>query len=598
MHNKLNIVFGIICVLFVVLIIRLSYIEFSSGKKYEKIVLSQQQYDSQIIPFQRGDIVDSKGTVLATSVDVYNVILDCKVLNANEDAKDATIAAVTECFPEIQKEVLVDKLENQKDSQYVILAKHVSYEEMAAYEAKRVESENQKDAVALKGIWFEKEYQRVYPYGSLAASVIGFTTAGNEGVIGLENYYNQKLNGINGRTYGYLNADNNMEKTVVEPENGSTLVTTIDANIQGIVEQEILNFNAAYTNENGLGSKNTAMIVMDPNSGEILAMADYPGFDLNQPRNLTGIYKPEELEGLDETQLLELLDPLWQNYCVSSTYEPGSTYKTFTVAAGIDMGALTGAETYLCDGYETFAGGRIKCNVHSGHGLLDMEGVMMMSCNDALMQMGYVIGPQRFYQYQCQFGFGQKTGIDLPGEVSTSTLVYDEKGLESDVNLATNTFGQNVNVTMVQLASAFSSVVNGGKYYQPHMVKRVLDENGNTIEEISPVVMKQTIAKETTEQMKPYLRAVVERGTAKMVKVDGYDIGGKTGTAEKYPRGQGTYLCSFIGCVPVEDPQLVVYCIVDEPNAQEQDHSTYAQGIVHNVLQQILPYLNIPRITQ
>ena len=605
MQRKLLISFLIICALFVGLIGRLMFIEYSSGERYEKIVLSQQEYDSTTIPFQRGNIVDSKGTVLATSVDVYNVILDCKVLNANDATVIAsTVEAVAECFPEIGREAVEEELEDNPDSQYSVLAKKVSYEEMSKFTDLQEERREDDDPDNnITGVWFEKEYKRVYPYGSMAAATLGFTTSGNVGVVGLENQYNSVLNGVNGRSYGYLNNDSDLERTVIEAQNGNTLVTTLDANIQSIVEQEILNFNQQYTNENGLGSKNTAVLVMDPDTGGILAMAQYPGFDLNNPWDLSAYYTPEELTAMSEQDQLNILNQLWKNYAVTNTYEPGSTAKPFTVAGGLESGALKGDETFVCDGGEQIAGYNVRCVNRNGHGLETIQDALVNSCNDALMQMSYRIGPVTFSQFQSLFGFGQRTWIDLPGETSTASLIYDEKALESTINLATNSFGQNFNVTMVQMASAFCSLVNGGKLYQPHLVERITDDAGNTVQEIEPVLRKQTISKEVSDQMKQYLRAVVTDGSTSAAGVDGYDVGGKTGTAQKFDtetgqRAKGKYLVSFIGYAPQEHPEVLVYVIVDEPNVEDQAHSSYALGIAHNILQQILPYMNISRITE
>lgn len=605
MQRKLLISFLAICVLFVGLIGRLMFIEYTSGERYEKIVLSQQEYDSTTIPYQRGNIVDSKGTVLATSVDVYNVILDCKVLNANDATViSSTVEAVAECFPEIGREAVEDELKNNPESQYSVMAKKVSYEEMQKFtdlQEERRQDDDPDNNIA--GVWFEKEYQRVYPYGSMAAATLGFTTSGNVGVIGLENEYNSVLNGVNGRSYGYLNNDSDLERTVIEAQNGNTLVTTLDANIQSIVEQEILNFNQQYTNENGLGSKNTAVLVMDPDTGGILAMAQYPGFDLNNPWDLSAYYTPEELAAMSEQDQLNILNQLWRNYAVTNTYEPGSTAKPFTVAGGLESGALRGDETFVCDGGEQIAGHNVRCVNRNGHGLETIQDALVNSCNDALMQMSYRIGPVTFSQFQSLFGFGQRTWIDLPGETSTASLIYDEESLGSTINLATNSFGQNFNVTMVQMASAFCSLINGGKLYQPHLVERITDDAGNTVQEIEPVLRKQTISKEVSDQMKQYLRAVVTEGSASMAGVDGYDVGGKTGTAQKFDtetglRAEGKYLVSFIGYAPQEHPEVLVYVIVDEPNVEDQAHSSYAMGIAHNILQQILPYLNISRITE
>ena len=572
MHNKLYIVFGVLCILFVALIFRLMYIEYTSGEKYEKIVLSQQEYDSTITPYKRGDIVDSKGTVLATSVDVYNVILDSKVLHANEEKISSTIAYLTQCFPEITADQVNQEITDNPDREYTVLAKHVSYEEKAAFEA-LMNGEDTKDQIA--GIWFEKEYTRTYPYNSLASAMIGFANA-TTGVIGLENQYNDTLNGTNGRSYGYLNADSNLEQTVIEPENGYSLVATIDTNIQSIVESAILQANEEMKQETegqATGSNNTAVLVMDPQNGDVLAMASYPNFDLNNPKDLSAYFTEEELAGMSDEDKMNQLNKLWQNYTISNTFEPGSTFKPFTEAMGLDSGSLRGDETYICDGSEWVSGHEIHCVNRSGHGTEDLRGALRDSCNDALMQMVRAIGPANFAKYSREYGFGQKTGIDLPGEASTASLIFSEEQLaRTESNLAVSSFGQGFNVTMIQLASSFCSLINGGNIYQPHVVKKIVDGSGNTVQEISPVVTKETVSQEVSDTLRDYMYTVFSEGTGAKAAVEGYAIGGKTGTAEKVPRGSGNYVVSFIGFAPVDDPQVVVYVVVDEPHVADQSH--------------------------
>ncbi len=606
MQRKLWFVFGGVCVLFVVLIGRVMYIQHTSGDKYEKIVLSQQDYDSTTIPFQRGNIIDARGTVLATSVDVYNVILDCKVLNANEDSISSTIDAVTSCFEEIDEDTIKTQLSENESSQYYILAKRVSYDEMASF-VELKDSDEYKGKVY--GIWFEKEYIRQYPYGSLAAATIGYASSGNVGVIGLENKYSSTLNGVNGRTYGYLNSDSNLEQTTIDATNGNNIVLSLDVNIQTIVENAIADWNEETLTQwntdhpddpKTLGSKHTAALVMNPNTGEILAMAQYPSFDLNNPRDLSAYYTEEELEAMTSDEKMDELNTIWQNFAITYTYEPGSTFKPFTVAMGLETGALNGDETYYCDGGEMIAGYPkiVKCVAYSkgGHGMQTIAEALSNSCNDALMQMSYVIGAETFAKYQSIFGFGQKTGIDLPGEASTASLIYSEEDLESTINLATNSFGQNFNTTMIQLGSGFCSLINGGYLYEPHLVTKITDPNGNTVQEIDPTVLKRTISSETGDLIREYLEFVVSDGTGKTAGVDGYAIGGKTGTAEKLPRGNNKYLVSFIGFAPVDNPQVVVYVIVDEPSVGEngeQAHSSFAQAICHDIFEQVLPYMGI-----
>ena len=602
MQKKLVVLFVIIALLLLGLIVRLMYIEHTSGKKYEKKVLSQQKYDSTVIPYQRGNITDCKGTILATSVDVYNVILDCKVLNSDSADIDPTIDALITCFPQLNETDLRNLITDKPKSQYNVLAKKLSYEEIRAFEdmqAAEKEASDKKSGDAEKkgkinGVWFEKEYQREYPYGSLASAVVGFTTSGNLGMNGVENSYNSVLNGTNGREYGYLNSDSNFEKTVIDAQNGNDVTLTIDANIQKIVEGKIAAFEEEYRDaaREGAGSKHVGVIVMNPQNAEVLAMANYPNYDSSNPRDLSAYYTQEEIDAMDDDAELDALNQLWSNFCITYTYEPGSTVKPFTVACGLDTGTLDPNRTFICDGYETISGHDIHCVNTNGHGLETVEDALKNSCNDALMQMSYDIGPENFSKYQQIFGFGTKTNIDLPGEARTDSLIYTEDQL-STINLATNSFGQNFNVTMIQVASAFCSIINGGNYYQPHVVKKITDENGNVIQEDNGTLLKKTVSSSTSELLKQYLYATVSNGTGKYAKVPGYSMGGKTGTAQKLPRGQGNYLVSFIGFAPVDNPQLLVYVVVDEPNAEEEFHSTFAQEIAKGIFEETLPYLNI-----
>lgn len=602
MQKKLVVLFVIIALLLLGLIVRLMYIEHTSGKKYEKKVLSQQKYDSTVIPYQRGNITDCKGTILATSVDVYNVILDCKVLNSDSADIDPTIDALITCFPQLNETDLRNLITDKPKSQYNVLAKKLSYEEIRAFEemqAAEKEASDKKSGDAEKkgkinGVWFEKEYQREYPYGSLASAVVGFTTSGNLGMNGVENSYNSVLNGTNGREYGYLNSDSNFEKTVINAQNGNDVTLTIDANIQKIVEDKIAAFEEEYRDaaREGAGSKHVGVIVMNPQNAEVLAMANYPNYDSSNPRDLSAYYTQEEIDAMDDDAELDALNQLWSNFCITYTYEPGSTVKPFTVACGLDTGTLDPNRTFICDGYETISGHDIHCVNTNGHGLETVEDALKNSCNDALMQMSYDIGPENFSKYQQIFGFGTKTNIDLPGEARTDSLIYTKDQL-STINLATNSFGQNFNVTMIQVASAFCSIINGGNYYQPHVVKKITDENGNVIQEDNGTLLKKTVSSSTSELLKQYLYATVSDGTGKYAKVPGYSMGGKTGTAQKLPRGQGNYLVSFIGFAPVDNPQLLVYVVVDEPNAEEEFHSTFAQEIAKGIFEETLPYLNI-----
>ena len=599
MQKKMILVFAVIVCMLIGLIIRLMYIEHTKGEKYEKIVLSQQGYDSQAIPYQRGDIVDAKGTVLATSIAVYNVILDCTVLTDKEAYIEPTINALVSCFPDLTSEQLYSYVKDSPDSRYIVLAKRLPYETIQNFINLRdaTDEKGKKLNPNIKGVWFEKEYQRQYPHGQLASSIVGFTTSGNLGINGLENYYNDTLNGINGRQYGYLNSDSNVEKTIKNAVNGNTLVTTIDATIQSVAEKKIAEFNEAYANsyrQGEGGATHIGVLIMNPNNGDVLAMAQYPNYDLSNPWDLSAYYPEEEIAAMDEDAKLAALNKLWQNFCVTYTYEPGSTAKPFTVAAGLETGTISRNDTFYCDGYEQLSGFTVKCVAYNkgGHGMQTLEQTLMNSCNDALMQMSYRIGAANFSKYQQIFGFGQRTGIDLPGEARTDSLIYTYDNT-SQLSLATNSFGQNFNTTMIQLGSAFCSVINGGKLYQPRLVSKITDENGNVIQNMEPTLLRETISKTTSDTLKQYMYSTVTAGTGNTAKVDGYSMGGKTGTGQKIPRDGINYLVSFIGFAPVDDPQLMIYCIVDEPNSPDQPHSSFAQNIVREILEEILPYMNI-----
>lgn len=598
MKKKLLLLFGIITCAFVGLVFRLMYIEYTSGDTYTKKVLSLQSYDSVKLPFQRGNIVDKNGTILATSVAVYNVILDCSVMTSKDEYVEPTINALTQCFSDLDRNKLEDYAQNSKDNKYIVLKEKLSYDDIQPFVEMQdaVDDSGNKVNPNIKGVWFETEYQRKYPLSTLASATVGFVSDGNVGTVGLEKYYDSTLNGVDGREYGYLNSDNAIEKTVIPAENGKNLYCSIDANVQTIVENKIKEFADTYKNNarTGDGAEEIAVVMMNPNTGEIIAMADYPTFDLNDPRNLSSY---DQTDDMSDDGKMDLLNKLWQNYCVTATYEPGSVQKPFTVAAGLETGTLTTDMTFFCDGYEMFGNEKVRCVNRDGHGLETIEGALMDSCNDALMQMSYNIGAENFLDYQAVFGFGQKTGIDLPGEANTASLMYTLDNIKL-VDLATNSFGQNYNCTMIQMVSAFSSLINGGNYYKPHVVTKITDDSGNTVENIEPTLLKKTVSQNTSDTLRNYLYNVVTNGTAKAAKVDGYSMGGKTGTAQMYDdethlRKKGAYLVSFMGFVPYDDPQLVIYTVINQPNVGDEAHSSYAQNITREILKEVLPYMNV-----
>lgn len=595
MQRKLVMLFAAIVLAFVFLVGRITYINAASGDKYTKLVLDQQQYGSRTIPFKRGDIVDRNGTKIATSERIYNVILDMKVMLSKEEYIEPTIQVLEDCFGIAEEDVrtLMDK---NPTGRYNILKKGVDY--ATAQKFNKIESDSEKYP-NVKGIWLEEDYVRKYPYNTLASDVIGFTVDGNVGSNGIEASYNSILNGTDGREYGYQDESTSFEQTVKEPENGQTVMSTIDLQVQSIVEKHILEFNEEHKNQarEGEGSLDTAVIVMNPQNGEILAEASYPNYDLNNPRDLTKYYTEEQIEAMSDEEKLDTLNSLWNNFCVSDTYEPGSTFKPFVISAGLETGVLTGEESYTCGGVLHVGDHDIHCSNRDGHGTQTLKRALENSCNVALMQIGESMGAEEFTRYQELFGFGEMTGIDLPGEASTEGLLYEAENMDA-ASLATNAFGQNFNVTMTQLAASFCSLVNGGNYYEPHVVKQIHDENGNVTETKDPVLVRKTISKETSDIIKDYMYGVVEEGTGKSAAVEGYAIGGKTGTAEKLPRRNGKYLVSFIGYAPQENPQVVVYVVVNEPNAQGQANSGFATELASKIMGEIFPYLGIEKTAE
>ncbi len=590
MQKKLAVLFIFIMLALTALGGRLVYIYRNDGEKYSKQVLAHQNYDSRTIVAKRGDIVDRKGTVLATSEEVYNVILDAKVMTTSSKGEcvEPTIQALVSCFDADESEIR-ELVTNNSTSQYYVLMKRVPYEQMQSFQdlVDAVDEKGTKINPRIKGVWFEKEYTRKYNYGTLACDLLGFTLGtGTQGMYGIEEYYNEYLTGTNGREYGYFNSDADLERTVKEAANGNTVVSTIDINIQQIVEKHIQKFNDDHKNEarEGDGAENIGVIIANPNNGEILAMASSPTFDLSDPRSIEGV------EGLDEDAAMELLNQRWKNFCISENYEPGSTAKPFTVAAGIESGKMTGDETYYCDGFQEVGGHNIRCVNRSGHGTETIAEAISNSCNDALMQMASKIGVAEFCKYQSIFNIGYKTGIDLPGEESGLIYTEDNMGV---TDLATNSFGQNFNVNMVQMVAGFSSLINGGYYYQPHVVKKITSANGGTVETMDSNLIRQTISASTSEKICSYFYETVQNGTGRSAKVPGYSMGGKTGTAERVGRDKKNYLISFIGYVPAESPQVVVYVVIDRPNIYPQSQSKYATTLAKDIMTEVLPYMNI-----
>lgn len=609
MRKKLLVLFMLIMAAFIGLSVRLFLITRDNGEEYKKQVLSQQEYDSTTIPFKRGEILDSKGTVLAVSNKVYNVILDTKILLQDEKNVEPTLSALKKCF-DIDISAVRSYMSENPTSSYYIMAKRVDYEKMNAFQQLANDPESGGN---IKGVWFEDEYKREYPNGSLACDLIGFTTNDNIGTYGLEEYYNDLLSGTNGREYGYLNDDSNLERTTIPAVDGYNIHTSIDANIQGIVEKYLKEFNEEYKDNYriGNGAENVGCIIMEVDTGAVLAMANYPTYDLNDTRNaenligmpvldekgkkVTGEYLTEEsIQSLGDEQMYQQLNALWKNYCISDSYEPGSVAKPFTVAAAIESGAITGNEYYTCEGKLEVGGYPIKCHQRFGDGTISVAEGIERSCNVVLMDVAFALGEEKYVDYQHLFGFGLKTNIDLAGEARTASMVYNKDTI-GRTELATNSFGQGFNATMIQTIAGFCSMINGGYYYEPHVADKITSADGATISNIEPRVLKQTVSASTSEKIIEYCNLVVtgEHGTGKTARPAGYMIGGKTGTAETLPRGNKEYVVSFMGYAPADDPQIAIYVVVDRPNVQYQDDAKHATRIVRKVLTEVLPYLNI-----
>lgn len=609
---KLVWLFGIVVLAFVGLGIRITVINASQGKQYSKQVLSQsqQKYDSRVIPFKRGDITDRNGVVLATSEKVYKVILDCKVVNTKEEYVEPTIKALVDVLG-LDEETIQEKLEDEttKSSQYQILQSNVSINQKKAFEDYTdVSSDEAKETLTkeeiaersnVKGVWFEEDYRRVYPLNSTASHLVGFTYTGDTADWGIEGYYSSTLNGVNGRQFGYYNSDDDVEQTIIDPVNGNSVQSTIDLNIQQVVEKYIDKFMTGMANgpRGEQGAANVGVVVANPKNGEILAMATDNPYDLNNPRDLTPYYSDEEIQKMkdkDDGTMLEALYGIWQNYCISDAFEPGSTVKPLTIGAALDADVVQPTDTFVCDGYQKFGDTMIRCSIYPrAHGTETLSDLIKHSCNDGLMQIGALLGPEEFLKYQKIFNFGSTTGIDLPGEATG--ILHSEENLSSgSTELASASFGQGYTCTMIQEIAAICSAINGGYYYQPHVVSKIMNEDGDVIKDIQPVVTKQTVSSDVSALIRQYMGAVMESdGTGATAKVDGYSMGGKTGTAQKYPREDKKYLVSFIGFAPLDDPQVVVYVVVDEPNAESQADSLYAQYLYKGIMTEILPYLNI-----
>ena len=444
-----------------------------------------------------------------------------------------------------------------------------------------------------KGINIDEDTKRYYPYNSLASQIIGFCGSDNQGLDGVEAIYDEELKGTTGKIVKMTDAKGGdilkEGEDYISAVDGNDLILTIDATIQGIAEK--------YLKEACIDNKCTDggnIVIMNPKNGDILAMAGYPDYNLNAPYEPNTDELKNSWDNLSQGEKTKNLQAMWRNKAISDTYEPGSTFKPITVAASFDEGASYDGKHYFCDGGQQIGTTYIKCVAHTigGHKDTDPCKALMKSCNDVMMQMAADLGVNKFTKYVRSFGFGAKTGIDLPGEAVGG--IFSKEDLHQ-VELATSSFGQGQTVTMIQLISAFCATINGGNYYQPHVVKEIDSQNGAVVSSYDKVLVKRVISDDTSKFIRKYLEKTVEddEGTASPARVKGYVIGGKTGTAEKHPITKKKYLVSFAGFTPVDKPELAIYVVIDEPHVKDQAHSTYATEFASEVLKDVLPMLGI-----
>lgn len=582
-HVKGQVALGMVVVILMVLGGQVFRINYTHGDTYAKAVLDHQTYTSTELPYKRGQILTSDGTVLAYSERVYNLILDVKQMLSDEAYKEPTLSALVKCF-DLDRGELETRVANNPDSRYQKLLKNLTSDEIEEF---KTLADDKTEGKNIEGVWFEDSYIRKYPLGTFACDTVGFASANNGGELGIESQYDDELTGTNGTTYSYVDEGLEVTETQKAAVDGNNIVTTIDYNVQSVIEQCIKEYNEEKP------SKNTAVVVADPSNGEILGMASYPTFDLNKPRDISGLYTDEQIATMTDDGYKNALYSLWTNYCVSESYEPGSTFKPVTVASALEEGVVKDGDTYVCNGYEMIGPDRLKCHVYSsgGHGTLTVEQAVMNSCNPYMIHLALELGNAKFSEYQSLFGFGQTMGIDLPGE--TTGIVYGDK--MTTIDAACNSFGQTINVNMMQMMASYCSIINGGMLYQPHVVKRIESANGEVVKENKATLIRQTVTMSTSKLLRRYLKNTVESGTAKKVAVTGYSVAGKTGTAQKSPRSENKWLISFIGHAPADNPKFAIYVIIDEPDGTTgtSGNSADVLQLSHDILEKLLPYMSV-----
>ena len=582
-----------VIVVFLIIIFRIGWLQFVEGASLKEMMYDQL-ITSEILTPKRGTIYDSTGKTLAISAQVDTVSVDPrKFVQTDEDGdvdefktkayREKIAKSFSDIF-ELDYEETLNKIST--DSSFVVIAKKVEKDKID-----RLKEWMEKEEV-YSGISIDEDTKRYYPYNNLASSLIGFCNDDNQGSEGLEYYWNSTLTGTDGKIVTSQDAlrdyipDEN--QTYIAPQNGSDLTLTIDANIQSIAEKYLK--QGCIENEASRGGN---VIIMDPNTGDILAMATYPDYNLNAPYTPTHIDSKEwnKMSSEDQTNTLY---SLYKNRAISDTYEPGSVFKIITSAVALeeDLATTDTANAYKCTGVYNVSGVNISCSHGAVHGNLSLRQALEKSCNAAFMQIGQKIGAKTLYSYYDAFGFFDKTNFASVGEASSNFWNLSDVG---PIELATMSFGQRFNITPIQMITAVSAVANGGNLMQPRIVKEIKDTSTGAVQTVEPVTVRQVISKETSEKMLDMLESVVTDGTGKYAQVKGYSIAGKTGTSEPSPgaEDQGN-VASFAAISPVESPQLVVLVTIYGPQGDNNDGSTVAAPIAAQILNEVLPYMQVP----
>ncbi len=577
MKNKLHILRLLFLFLLFCLITRIAYIKLCYGSAYEASAKLQSLGAlNETLPPSRGLVLDRNGLPLAENMPVYDVILEPIILAQLSEKEQKKTIETLSLLLSLPEEELWTALATDSNgvllhhTYYYPIAKSVSFETAALIEEKE-----------LKGAWLEKKEKRYYPYKTLASHVIGFLR-GNA-AWGIENSYDFLLKGQSGRKFRkYQNG--RAVNEYYPAKNGCTLITTLDTSIQQIAEKGVSEAMHSFPCETA------SVIVMNPNTGEVLGMASSASLDCNFPSLPTGAAE-EAFEKLTGEEQSDYLSKMWNNFNISSTFEPGSIFKPMLVAAALDENIITPGTQFYCQGFQQVADRKIHCIRRSGHGTESLEDAISNSCNVAMMEIADKMGRDLFYQYQTDFGFGQKTGIDLPNEVSAASLVYPCEAL-GPVELATSSFGQSFNCTPIQAITAFCVLANGGNLVKPYVVSQAVDSDGNVIFENKPEIVKKVVSAQSCEIVNAYLKAVVERGTGKKAKIEGYSIAGKSGTGEQGNRKQEQYTITFAGFFPAEEPQIAILVVIDKPE-EYADGVTTAAPAFRTVAEEIIQYLKL-----